>query len=385
MTQARPTNTRPFCPRCGQPARSVKRITLESLLRPERRGEIGDGPWYVCGTPDCGIAYFQPPGRVFELTDLSVPFGIKATRPPRPVCYCFNHTIEEIEDELTRTGQCTVLQQIQAAMKSQGCRCEQTNPLGRCCLATVQAVIEQARRRLGQDAAAAQSAAEPACCCCCDPGADAPPADGQLDAVVAQRAGVLATGGSIVAAVLSSACCWLPLAAIALGFSVAGVAGFFERWRIPLVLVAGLLLAVGFWFAYGPPARTAACRFPRVLRFRRGMLWVSTLLVLVATSFPQWLVAVSRSAQPPSAALAQPAGQTVRVELPVQGMTCEGCAAILERRLARLPNVTQVEVSYADKRARLVARGGRAASLRATAIAAIREAGYDVPEPTTRP
>ncbi len=379
MPRERPTAGKPPCPRCGQPGRSVRRITLEHLLRPGLRPRIGDAPWYVCETPDCRVAYFQPAGRVFETSDLTVPFGIKAPDPPRPVCYCFDHTIEEIEDEIAHTGSSSVPQQIRAAMKSEGCRCERTNPLGRCCLATVQTVIDRALQR--QETVGPQdSTAEPACDCCCGPGSDE-----SLDATVARRAGLLATGGSLVAAVLSSACCWLPLAAIGLGFSAAGVAGFFERWRIPLILVAGLLLSVGFWFAYGPPARASACCSPRALRARRGMLWVSTLLVVIAVAFPQWLVAATGNAPSNSATSARLAGPLVRVELPVRGMTCAGCAAILERRLSKLPAVTQVEVSYPDRRVRIVARGDQTVSLRAEAVAAIRAAGYEVPEPATRP
>ncbi len=371
MSRPGKPSPRAHCPRCGRPARSVKRVTLESLLRPECQVRIDDGPWYVCEARFCTLLYFNPTGTVFELSDLRVPFGIKATGPPRPVCYCFGHTIEEIEEEIARTGQSTVPEQIKQAMKVEGCRCEQTNPLGRCCLATVQAVI--AERTTGQ--ACPPIAGKTTCCCCCDE--TQPGAADAADARIATRAGALASAGSVTAAVLSSACCWLPLLAIALGGSAAGVAGVFERWRIPLVLVAGVLLAMGFWFAYGPPARRAACCSPGALRVRRGMLWLSTVLVLVGVGFPRLLVAMTSVASP-SAAAAR-GGGVITIELPVSGMTCEGCAAILRSKLAQVPGVTSVDVSYPDKRAKVLAKAADGAKLREALVTAIHEAGYDVP------
>ena len=44
-----------------------------------------------------------------------------------------------------------------------------------------------------------------------------------------QKVGLWATGGAVISAILSSACCWLPFLLIAFGASAAGVSGFFEE------------------------------------------------------------------------------------------------------------------------------------------------------------
>jgi NAD(P)H-nitrite reductase large subunit len=68
--------------------------------------------------------------------DLTVRVGIKERNGPRHVCYCFNHTIEEIEEEVRRSGTTTVLDDIKTRMKT-ACWCETKSPQGSCCLASV--------------------------------------------------------------------------------------------------------------------------------------------------------------------------------------------------------------------------------------------------------
>lgn len=51
---------------------------------------------------------------------------------------------------------------------------------------------------------------------------------------------------SVVAAAASSACCWLPLAAMSLGLGIGGMGGMFERHRWALLGASGLLLALGW-------------------------------------------------------------------------------------------------------------------------------------------
>lgn len=63
--------------------------------------------------------------------------GIKETEAPRPVCYCFGYSLEDIIEEIRLTGSTTVPQSILTRLDSEGCHCETTNPQGSCCLGTV--------------------------------------------------------------------------------------------------------------------------------------------------------------------------------------------------------------------------------------------------------
>ncbi|WP_342153172.1 heavy metal translocating P-type ATPase [Methylorubrum sp. SB2] len=66
-----------------------------------------------------------------------------------------------------------------------------------------------------------------------------------------------------------------------------------------------------------------------------------------------------------------------RLSLPVEGMSCASCVGRVERALAALPGARDVSVNLATGRASLT--GARPAA----AVAAIRKAGYDVPETVT--
>lgn len=67
-----------------------------------------------------------------------------------------------------------------------------------------------------------------------------------------------------------------------------------------------------------------------------------------------------------------------QVELPLQGMTCASCVRRIEGALARAPGVSAAQVNFATRRARVEydpARGDVAGM-----VAAVRAAGYEVPE-----
>lgn len=138
------------CPNCGNRGKKVKRITLDSLLKSDAKSRITDAVYYFCDSPNCDLVYFAEDGSTFAKDDLTVRVGVK-TPPgtgPRHVCYCFDHTIEEIEAEVNATGTSTVLDDIKTRMKS-GCWCEKTSPAGGCCLGTVAKYINAAVDEFG--------------------------------------------------------------------------------------------------------------------------------------------------------------------------------------------------------------------------------------------
>jgi Zinc binding domain len=131
------------CPSCGATGKPVKTDTVRSLIRRERLGDIDEteGGYFFCGTPECETVYFTEDGRAFLKGDLSVRVGIKETSAPRPICYCFGHSMEGIAGEIRLTGKSEAAQDIRARMKKEGCSCETKNPRGSCCLKTVEDYI----------------------------------------------------------------------------------------------------------------------------------------------------------------------------------------------------------------------------------------------------
>ncbi|MFQ5592211.1 MAG: mercuric transporter MerT family protein [Phycisphaerae bacterium] len=380
------------CPSCHHPGHKVKRVTLESLLRPERRADIGDGPYHVCLTPDCETVYFGAgDAAVFVKSDLSVRFGLKETEPPRPVCYCFDHSIDGIHDEIRRTGGSTVLDRIKAAMKEPGCRCEYTNPMGGCCLGSVQEVVQRGFKLAGrEDASARRVVGDHRDCCASDAPQTGLAAEARDDCcpaepgtlgigVTRRRAGVVAAGGSVLAALFSSACCWLPLLLIAFGVSAVGVAGFFEAYRPYFIAGAVVMLTFGYYTVYFRRATCApdsACAAPerRPRAFSRIMLWTGTGLVGAFVFFPNYVghlfAAPTRESAPaPDVGLA-----TTRFH--IEGMTCDGCAVRLRAALAKLPNVASVDVDYPTETA-VVRYAADGPNINEQVSKAASAAGYD--------
>lgn len=141
------------CPACGAEGKRVKTTTLRSLLRPEKQVLIDDSHYFFCGSMGCETVYFTKEGsRTFSTSDLTVRVGIKESAPPRPVCYCFGHGMEEIFSEVERTGKSTVIADIRQKMAEEKCSCETKNPQGSCCLGTVEGLVQSAYARFGFEA-----------------------------------------------------------------------------------------------------------------------------------------------------------------------------------------------------------------------------------------
>lgn len=74
-----------------------------------------------------------------------------------------------------------------------------------------------------------------------------------------------------------------------------------------------------------------------------------------------------------------PAAQTSTVSLPVEGMSCASCVASVKRTVKALEGVTSVEVSLAERRARV--RYDESKVTPAQIAAAISELGYNTGPP----
>ncbi len=383
MLHPKPTadseNHAALCASCRHQGRRVKPVTLESLLteQAKTRATTFEG-FYFCAEAGCDVAYFQPEsGERFVRTDVRVRIGLKETESPRPICYCFDHTFEEIQAEVGSSGSSKIADDITAKCRQGLDRCEEANPKGSCCLGDVRRAVRELQARLdGALAVPPQDTSPEAAADCCEVSAasdtSSEPGNG--------NAGIWVAGGAVVSAIFSSACCWLPLLLIAFGASAAGVAGFFEAYRPYLLVVTGLLLAGGFYLVYFRKEQCApgdACAVPnsKLSRFNKIMLWVATAAVLGFTFFPSYVGKVVGSSGSNMAGSRTSAG--VMRLYRVEGMTCEGCALPLQAQLASLGCVEAVEVSYEDKLARLIVQPRGASVAHEIILAAIREAGYE--------
>ena len=132
------------CPVCGARGKPVPAETLRSLLRPEALPGLPSGRFRFCSGRACDVVYFAEAGGTrYGKADLSVRVGIKETADPRPICYCFGHTLEQMLAEIALTGTTTIPDRIRAVMDTTACDCIHTNPQGTCCLGTVTALAQE--------------------------------------------------------------------------------------------------------------------------------------------------------------------------------------------------------------------------------------------------
>ena len=186
------------------------------------------------------------------------------------------------------------------------------------------------------------------------------------------RAGLLSAAGAVLAALLASACCWIPLVLIGAGASAMGAAAFFEAYRPLFLAVTGLLLGAGYYFVYlrepkCAPGSACATPDPRLRKVQRASLWGATALVLVFASFPSYVGTLLGGDEPTPAAGATPAAATAATAAAqdttrvyaVEGMSCESCAARLQKKLGQIPGVKSAKISFDAGTATVVFEPGR--------------------------
>ena len=168
------------------------------------------------------------------------------------------------------------------------------------------------------------------------------------------RGGLWAAGGSVGSALLASACCWVPLALLAFGASAAGISAAFEKTRPLFLGLAAVLLGTGFYLNYFRKRTSAECSScaaprPKLRRFNRATLWVSTVVVLAVALFPHYVASLIARGSP--AVAAQTTATAPTTTLRIGGMTCDGCAAVVHSALMKVPGVRGASVSYPQGRA----------------------------------
>lgn len=384
------------CPSCGATGKPVKAATLQSLLKPEALARVGSAAYRFCPSERCNVVYFaESGGTCFTKADLTVRVGIKETTPPREVCYCFNHTIEQIEDEVQRTGETTVLEDIKTRMK-ETCWCETKSPIGSCCLATVTKYVKAAQARYAGKEAPISVTDEHEDCCAAHKAetkseTTAPVSSSTTRVSKGER---IAWVGSLASAVVASACCWLPLLLLAFGVSGVAVSAPFEKYRPLFATLTFGFLAAAFYLAYRPRPKTftgagsqgdACCATPAagegccpptagrrgtLQKFNRVMLWPVTAVALAFVFFPNYVGTLLGGRD--SAGFSPYVEQYV---VSVDGMDCAACAAGLEKQLQTVPGVGAVKVNYEKKEAIIGVTKGASAPIDKV-LAAISRAGF---------
>ena len=100
--------------------------------------------------------------------------------------------------------------------------------------------------------------------------------------------------GSVIGAVLASACCVVPLALVTLGISGAWIGNLtaLEPYKPYVATVTLALIGLGFWHVYFKPkpecVEGSYCARPQSSLITKSALWIATVLVVLALSIDWW-------------------------------------------------------------------------------------------------
>lgn len=360
MSKQTETTMRVQCPSCGYKAKRVSTLTIGALLDDHLADQFtadsrsccateGEGcdsikddtGWRFCPSQNCNVVYFTEQGDTrFTKSQLKVPVGVKESSGERPLCYCFGHSVGSIKDEFGTKGRSDALEDIRAKMKDPGCHCETTNPSGSCCLGSVTKGIQIAQEEMRLNDANVLAAST----------------------TKSSTGETVAKIGTIVSAIMASACCWLPLLLLAVGVSGAGIAATLETYRPLFMVVTFGFLGAAFYFTYRPKKAAAdtghdccptessvadGCCAPtdkrrfNMMALNKVMLWGVTVLAIGFLFFPSYVGVFLGTAD--DSALSENMNQAV---FKIDGMTCEGCSAIVAKAVKTVPGVLAVEVNY---------------------------------------
>lgn len=209
--------------------------------------------------------------------------------------------------------------------------------------------------------------------------------------------------GSLMAAVVASACCWLPLLLITLGVSGIGVSAYFERYRPSFMVLTFVFLAVAFYLTYRPQKKitkaveekarcvtdaTAAglteepetCCPPQkiagfnVNRLNKVGLLVVTIIALAFVFFPNYAGFLLAGSSVESDSTVATGGEDMIIT--IEGMTCEACAAHVQSELEKVDGVVYAAVNYEEKKAMVTVDSRKIDN--ASLKKAVEGAGYKV-------
>ena len=100
--------------------------------------------------------------------------------------------------------------------------------------------------------------------------------------------------GGILAALIASSCCVVPVVLVTLGISGAWIGNLtaLEPYKIYFLGVTALLLAAGFWHVYIKPKKAcdsdSYCARPTSSIVTKSVLWIGTGLALLSATVGYW-------------------------------------------------------------------------------------------------
>jgi hypothetical protein len=97
-----------------------------------------------CANSGCLVVFFSSAGDRFMVGDVASLVFQKSSDDGRLVCYCFEHSVREVEADAVLHSSSTIAAQIRENCRAGRDDCRVENPQGACCLGNVMAVVRHA-------------------------------------------------------------------------------------------------------------------------------------------------------------------------------------------------------------------------------------------------
>jgi hypothetical protein len=135
----------PPCPTNQRVGPKLDTLTVKALLAVPLTAVSSDETYRFCPAPDCPTAFYRADGQqIFTENELRERVYQKhADDPQSVICYCFGHTVGDIQAELGQRSASTIVERIQAGIQAGQCACDIRNPQGHCCLGNVRDLIDR--------------------------------------------------------------------------------------------------------------------------------------------------------------------------------------------------------------------------------------------------
>ena len=152
VTEVTDAPLRADCPVSATESKKIQRRTIEHMVKPELVEKILAAQYYYCSDSDCPVVYFSQDGNIrFTTEDIQVAVFSKDSGKDVNVCYCYDWTRGRIEDEIRKTGNSTVSQEVAEKVRASLCECDIKNPKGACCLGDLNRYVEEIKESVAAE------------------------------------------------------------------------------------------------------------------------------------------------------------------------------------------------------------------------------------------
>jgi hypothetical protein len=124
-------------------------LTLKALLALPLT-QVVHSAYRFCPDPNCPTVYYSADGEQL-FTESHLRERVYQKHPDDDgllICYCFQHTVGSIRNEIIETGSSRAVERITAGIQAGQCACDVRNPQGDCCLGNVRQLVKRIQAEL---------------------------------------------------------------------------------------------------------------------------------------------------------------------------------------------------------------------------------------------